>query len=43
MDYHDSSAGQARLAVTKYAATASKKLGSVFFNPGDSLRPLLVH
>ena len=36
MDYHDSSAGNARLAVTKYAATA-KKLGSIFFNPGDCL------
>ncbi|KAF9793484.1 hypothetical protein BJ322DRAFT_132608 [Thelephora terrestris] len=33
MDYHDSSAGNARLAVTKYAATANK-LGSIFFNPG---------
>ena len=41
MDYHDSSAGKARLAVIKYAATASKKLGSVFFNPGDPL-PLLL-
>src|SRR5579872_2281318 len=29
MDYHDSSAGNARLAVIKYAATA-KKLGSIF-------------
>ena len=34
MDYHDSSAGNARLAVIKYAATA-KKLGSIFFNPGN--------
>ncbi|KAF9644794.1 alpha/beta-hydrolase, partial [Thelephora ganbajun] len=33
MDYHDSSAGNARLAVIKYAATA-KKLGTIFFNPG---------
>ena len=41
MDYHDSSAGNARLAVIKYAATA-KKLGSIFFNPGDcfSLPPM---
>ena len=38
MDYHDSSAGNARLAVIKYAATA-KKLGSLFFNPGHSLCP----
>jgi hypothetical protein len=37
MDYHDSSAGTARLAVIKYAATASKKLGTIFFNPGDPL------
>ena len=34
MDYHDSSAGNARLAVAKYAGTASKKLGTIFFNPG---------
>lgn len=33
MDYHNSSAGNARLAVIKYAATA-KKLGSIFLNPG---------
>ena len=38
MDYHDSSAGNARLAVIKYAATA-KKLGSLFFNPGHPLCP----
>ena len=38
MDYHDSSAGNARLAVIKYAATA-KKLGSIFFNPGNCLPP----
>ena len=37
MDYHDSSAGNARLAVAKYAATASKKLGSIFFNPGSQI------
>ena len=34
MDYHDGSAGNAHLAVIKYAATA-KKLGSIFFNPGN--------
>ena len=34
MDYNDNSADNARLAVIKYAATA-KKLGSIFFNPGD--------
>ena len=33
MDYNDSSAGTARLAVIKYAATV-KKLGTIFFNPG---------
>jgi len=37
MDYHDSSAGNARLAVIKLAATANK-LGTIFFNPGNSLR-----
>jgi len=37
MDYHDSSAGNARLAVIKYPATA-EKLGTVFFNPGHPLR-----
>ena len=42
MDYHDSSAGTAHLAVVKYAATASEKKGTVFFNPGDALCPLLV-
>ena len=36
MDYHDSSAGTARLAVIKYAATVPEK---IFFNPGDALRP----
>ena len=36
MDYHNSSAGNARLAVIRLAATA-KKLGTVFFNPGSSL------
>ena len=37
MDYHDSSAGNARLAVAKYLATAPNKLGSVFFNPGNAI------
>lgn len=37
MDYHDNTAGTARLAVIKYSATASKKLGAIFFNPGNSL------
>ena len=36
MDYHDKTAGTARLAVIKYSATASKKLGTIFFNPGNS-------
>jgi len=39
MDYHDSSAGTAHLAVVKWATTASPKLGTIFFNPGDSLHP----
>ena len=39
MDYHDSSAGTARLAVVKYAAIPSKKLGSLFVNPGDPIDP----
>ena len=38
MDYHDSSAGNARLAVIKLAATANK-LGTIFFNPGSSPHP----
>ena len=41
MDYHDSSAGMARLAVMKYAATVPEKKGTVFFNPGDVLYLLL--
>jgi hypothetical protein len=39
MDYHDSSAGNARLAVIKYAATA-EKLGTLFFNPGERIRSI---
>ena len=42
MDYHDSTAGTARLAVIKYAATAQKKQGTLFFNPGDPPRPPFV-
>ena len=38
MDYHDNSAGTARLAVIKYAATVPNKAGTLFFNPGDPLR-----
>jgi hypothetical protein len=38
MDYHDTSAGTARLAVIKYAATAPRK-GTIFVNPGDPSRP----
>ena len=41
MDYHDSSAGNARLAVIKLAATRNK-LGTVFFNPGSSLHSSFV-
>ena len=33
MDYHDNSAGNARLAVIKLPAAATK-LGTIFFNPG---------
>ena len=40
MDYHDSSAGNARLAVIKLAATGNK-LGTIFFNPGKLLHPPL--
>ena len=41
MDYHDDSAGNARLAVIKLAATQNK-LGTVFFNPGNPLHLPLV-
>ena len=41
MDYHDSSAGNARLAVIKLTATKNK-LGTVFFNPGKLLYPPFV-
>ena len=34
MDYHNLDAGKARLAVVKYAATASQKAGTLFVNPG---------
>ena len=42
MDYHDSSAGMARLAVIKYAATAPKKQSTLFINPGITIRPPFV-
>lgn len=42
MDYHDDSAGSARLAVIKYSAAAQEKLGTIFFNPGHSLHPSFV-
>lgn len=35
MDYHDSSAGKARLAVAKYVATTPQKVGTLFVNPGE--------
>ena len=34
MDYFDSAAGNARLAVVKYQATAPNKKGTLFVNPG---------
>ena len=34
MDYFDSAAGKARLAVAKYQATVPKKKGTLFVNPG---------
>lgn len=39
LDYHDSSVGNARLAVARYIATAPMKLGTIFFNPGDPIDP----
>ena len=39
MDYHDSSAGTAHLAVIKYGTTVPTKLGTIFFNPGNPFRP----
>ena len=42
MDYFDDSAGSARLAVIKYSATAPKKLGTIFFNPGHPLHSSLI-
>jgi len=35
MDYHDSNAGTARLAVATYTATATNKTGTLFVNPGE--------
>jgi len=34
MDYFDSAAGKARLAVAKYQATVPNKKGTLFVNPG---------
>jgi len=34
MDYFDSAAGKARLAVVKYQVTVSNKKGTLFMNPG---------
>jgi len=34
MDYFDSAAGKARLAVAKYQATVPNKKGTLFLNPG---------
>jgi len=34
MDYFDSAAGKARLAVVKYQATVPNKKGTLFMNPG---------
>ena len=35
MDYQNSTAGSARLAVIKYSATADEKKGVLFVNPGN--------
>ena len=43
LDYHDSSAGNARLAVAKYMATVPNKLGTLFFNPGNPSNKPIVH
>ena len=37
LDYHDSSVGNARLAIVKANATGERR-GSVFYNPGQSSR-----
>jgi len=34
MDYFDSTAGKARLALVKYQATVPNKKGTLFVNPG---------
>ena len=36
MDYFDSGAGKARLALAKYQATVSNKKGTLFVNPGTN-------
>ena len=40
MDYHNSSAGTATLAVIKYTSERGKSKGSVFMNPGGYRFPL---
>ena len=35
MDYFDSAAGKARLALVKYQATVPNKKGTLFLNPGN--------
>ena len=37
MDYFNSTAGKARLAVVKYQATVPNKKGTLFLNPGTIL------
>ena len=39
MDYHDDTVGTARLAAIKYSAFPSKKMGTIFFNPGNPPHP----
>ena len=36
MDYFDSSAGKARVALIKFQATVSGKKGTLFVNPGTT-------
>ena len=36
MDYANSSAGKASLAITRYPSTAQPRLGTLFVNPGTS-------
>ena len=39
LDYANESAGKARLAVIKYAATSTNRIGTVFVNPGEFCLP----